>query len=50
MVAQTRMVTRAVGIGLLRWLIPFVIAFLVFPLNKANAPHCLKMQELPGTP
>jgi len=38
MVAQARIVARAVGIGLLSWLIPFVISFAVFPFKKANAP------------
>jgi uncharacterized membrane protein YvlD (DUF360 family) len=38
MVAQTRLVARAVWIGFLSWLIPFVISFLVFPLKKTNAP------------
>jgi hypothetical protein len=38
MVAQTRIVARAVWIGFLSWLIPFLISFLVFPLKKSNAP------------
>lgn len=29
---------RAVWIGLLSWLIPFVISFALFPLKKTNAP------------
>src|SRR5271157_1675680 len=29
---------RAALLGLLSWLIPFVISFLLFPLKKANAP------------
>lgn len=38
MATQKRIVARAVGIGLLSWLIPFVISFAVFPLKKTNAP------------
>ncbi len=29
---------RALLLGLLSWLIPFALAFLVFPLKKVNAP------------
>lgn len=29
---------RAVGLGLLSWLLPFVFSFLVFPLKQPNAP------------
>jgi hypothetical protein len=29
---------RAVGLGLLSWLLPFAFSFLVFPLKQANAP------------
>ena len=29
---------RAALLGLLSWLIPFVISFLIFPLKKLNAP------------
>ena len=38
MLAQTRIVVRAIGIGLLSWLIPFVAGFAAFPLKKTNAP------------
>lgn len=38
MVVQTRAVARAVGLGLLSWLIPFVISFFLIALKKANAP------------
>jgi hypothetical protein len=38
MVAQARIVARAVGIGFFSWLIPFLISFLVFPLKKTNTP------------
>ncbi|MGA3129316.1 MAG: hypothetical protein ABSD59_00840 [Terracidiphilus sp.] len=30
--------TRIVWIGLLSWLIPFLVSFLAFPLKKINAP------------
>jgi hypothetical protein len=30
--------TRAVLIGFLSWLVPFLISFLAFPLKKPNAP------------
>jgi hypothetical protein len=36
--AQTRIVVRAVWIGFLSWLIPFVVAFALYPLKKSNAP------------
>jgi len=29
---------RALGLGFLSWLLPFVFSFLVFPLKQANAP------------
>jgi len=29
---------RALGLGFLSWLAPFVFAFLVFPLKQTNAP------------
>ena len=29
---------RALGLGLLSWLVPFVFAFPVFPLKQVNAP------------
>jgi hypothetical protein len=29
---------RALALGLLSWLLPFVFGFLVFPLKQANAP------------
>jgi len=29
---------RALALGFLSWLIPFLISFLAFPLKKANAP------------
>jgi uncharacterized membrane protein len=38
MTAQTRAVARAILLGLLSWLIPFVISFAAFPLKKSNAP------------
>jgi uncharacterized membrane protein len=38
MTAQTRSVARAILLGLLSWLIPFVISFAAFPLKKSNAP------------
>ena len=38
MVAQTRAAVRAILLGLLSWLIPFVISFAAFPLKKSNAP------------
>jgi hypothetical protein len=30
--------TRIVWMGLLSWLIPFLVSFLAFPLKKTNAP------------
>ena len=36
--AKTRAVTRAILLGLLSWIVPFVVSFAVFPLKKANAP------------
>jgi hypothetical protein len=36
--AKTRAVTRAILLGLLSWVIPFVVSFAVFPLKKTNAP------------
>jgi len=30
--------TRAIWIGFFSWLIPFVVAFAMYPLKKANAP------------
>ncbi len=38
MVAQTRTVIRAILLGLLSWLLPFLISFLAFPVKKSNAP------------
>jgi len=38
MVAQTRAVARAILLGLLSWVIPFVAGFMLFPLKKSNAP------------
>ncbi|MGO9325724.1 MAG: hypothetical protein ACLP07_14290 [Terracidiphilus sp.] len=38
MTAQTRAVVRAILLGLLSWLIPFVFSFAAFPLKKSNAP------------
>jgi len=35
---QTRTILRAVLIGLLSWLIPFLAGFALFPLKKANGP------------
>ena len=29
--------TRAIWIGFFSWLIPFVVAFAMYPLKKANA-------------
>jgi hypothetical protein len=29
---------RAALLGLLSWLMPFVVSFILFPLKKANAP------------
>ena len=29
---------RAIALGFLSWLLPFLFSFLVFPLKKANAP------------
>ena len=29
---------RAIGLGILVWLIPFVVAFLVFPLHESSRP------------
>jgi len=29
---------RAVQLGLLSWLIPFIVSFAIFPLKQANAP------------
>jgi hypothetical protein len=37
MSAQTRAVTRAILLGLLSWVIPFVVSFALFPLKKSNA-------------
>lgn len=38
MSVQTRVVARAVLLGLLSWLIPFAVSFLIFPLKKINEP------------
>jgi hypothetical protein len=38
MAAQTRAVTRAILLGFLSWIIPFVAGFALFPLKKSNAP------------
>jgi hypothetical protein len=38
MVAQTRLVARAVWIGFFSWLIPFVVGFAAFPVKKSNGP------------
>jgi hypothetical protein len=38
MVAQARIVARAVWIGFFSWLIPFVTGFAAFPVKKTNAP------------
>lgn len=37
MVARARTVLRAAGIGILSWLIPFAVAFSMYPLKKSNA-------------
>jgi hypothetical protein len=29
---------RAVWLGLVSWIVPFVLSFLIFPLKKSNAP------------
>jgi len=36
--SQTRIVLRALLLGFLSWLIPFILGFVAFPLKKANAP------------
>jgi hypothetical protein len=38
MAAQTRAAVRAILLGFLSWLIPFVISFAAFPLKRSNAP------------
>jgi hypothetical protein len=38
MLAKTRIVVRAVWIGILSWLIPFAVAFSMYPLKRSNAP------------
>ena len=38
MAAQALQLSRAVWLGLLSWLIPFVISFIAFPIKKSNAP------------
>jgi len=35
---QTRIVLRAILLGLLSWLIPFLAGFALFAVKKANAP------------
>ena len=38
MVFQTRAVARAILLGLLSWVIPFVVSLAAFPIKKSNAP------------
>jgi hypothetical protein len=46
MATQTRIVARAIWIGLLSWLVPFVFGFLLFPLKKVNAPLFSTLMDL----
>ena len=36
--AQMRFWGKAIGLGVLVWLIPFVVAFLIFPIHESSRP------------